>query len=71
MAIPMKNLISWSLLSSSPRSVLRDTVVNSCLTFRAPDFLVDGQKVIRDIVLGPITRERALEAFKKTGMSKN
>jgi cytochrome c biogenesis protein CcmG, thiol:disulfide interchange protein DsbE len=32
-------------------------------------FFIDSQGIIRDIVLGPITPERAREALKKTGMN--
>ena len=33
-------------------------------------FFIDGQGVIRDVVLGPITPERAREAMKKVGVAK-
>lgn len=31
-------------------------------------FFIDGQGIIRDVVLGPITPERAREAMKKAGI---
>jgi thiol-disulfide isomerase/thioredoxin len=47
---------------------LNSTVKRSYRIFGPPaTFFIDGQGIIRDIVLGPITRERALEALKKTG----
>jgi cytochrome c biogenesis protein CcmG/thiol:disulfide interchange protein DsbE len=48
---------------------LNNTVKRSYRIFGPPaTFFVDSQGVIRDIVLGPITRERALEALKNTGV---
>jgi hypothetical protein len=32
-------------------------------------FFIDGQGIIRDVVLGPITPERAREAIKKVGVA--
>jgi peroxiredoxin len=32
-------------------------------------FFIDGQGIIRDVVLGPITPERAREAIKKIGVA--
>lgn len=51
---------------------LNSTVKRSYRIFGPPaTFFIDGQGVIRDIVLGPMTRERALEALKKTGLAKD
>jgi len=33
-------------------------------------FFIDGQGILRDMVLGPLTKERALEALKNTGIVK-
>ena len=51
---------------------LNSTVKRSYRIFGPPaTFFIDGQGVIRDMVLGPLTRERALEGLKKITMSKN
>ena len=48
---------------------LNSTAKRSYRIFGPPaTFFIDGQGIIRDIVLGPITRERALEALKNTGV---
>ncbi len=48
---------------------LNNTVKRSYRIFGPPaTFFIDGQGVIRDMVLGPLTRERALEALKNTGV---
>jgi cytochrome c biogenesis protein CcmG, thiol:disulfide interchange protein DsbE len=47
---------------------LNSTVKRSYRIFGPPaTFFIDGQGTIRDIVLGPITAERAREALKKMG----
>lgn len=49
---------------------LNSTVKRSYRIFGPPvTFFIDGQGIIRDIVLGPISPERAREAMKKTGMA--
>jgi cytochrome c biogenesis protein CcmG/thiol:disulfide interchange protein DsbE len=49
---------------------LNSTVKRAYRIFGPPaTFFIDGQGVIRDVVLGPITAERATEAMKKTGMN--
>jgi cytochrome c biogenesis protein CcmG/thiol:disulfide interchange protein DsbE len=49
---------------------LNSTVKRSYRIFGPPaTFFIDGQGVIRDVVLGPITPERAREALKKAGAS--
>ena len=46
---------------------LNNTVKRSYRIFGPPaTFFIDGQGIIRDMVLGPLTRERALEALKNT-----
>ena len=46
---------------------LNSTVKRAYRIFGPPaTFFIDGQGVIRDVVLGPITAERAKEALKKT-----
>ncbi len=46
---------------------LNSTVKRAYRIFGPPaTFFIDAQGVVRDIVLGPLTRERALEALKKT-----
>jgi cytochrome c biogenesis protein CcmG, thiol:disulfide interchange protein DsbE len=48
---------------------LNSTVKRSYRIFGPPaTFFIDGQGIIRDIVLGPITRERTLQALKNTGV---
>jgi cytochrome c biogenesis protein CcmG, thiol:disulfide interchange protein DsbE len=48
---------------------LNSTVKRAYRIFGPPaTFFIDGQGIIRDIVLGPITAERAREAMKKTGL---
>jgi thiol-disulfide isomerase/thioredoxin len=48
---------------------LNSTVKRSYRIFGPPaTFFVDGQGVIRDVVLGPITPERVKEAMKKVGV---
>jgi cytochrome c biogenesis protein CcmG, thiol:disulfide interchange protein DsbE len=48
---------------------LNSTVKRSYRIFGPPaTFFIDGQGTIRDIVLGPITPERAREAMKKLGI---
>jgi cytochrome c biogenesis protein CcmG, thiol:disulfide interchange protein DsbE len=50
---------------------LNSTVKRSYRIFGPPaTFFIDGQGVIRDVVLGPITAERAREALKKTGIDR-
>jgi peroxiredoxin len=49
---------------------LNNTVKRAYRIFGPPaTFFIDSQGVIRDVVLGPVTRERALEALKKSGMN--
>jgi cytochrome c biogenesis protein CcmG/thiol:disulfide interchange protein DsbE len=49
---------------------LNSTVKRSYRIFGPPaTFFIDGQGIIRDVVLGPITPERAREALKKAGAS--
>ncbi len=49
---------------------LNSTVKRAYRIFGPPaTFFIDGQGVIRDVVLGPITAERAREALKKTGVT--
>ena len=49
---------------------LNSTVKRSYRIFGPPaTFFIDGQGIIRDIVLGPISPERAREAMKKTGIA--
>lgn len=50
---------------------LNNTVKRSYRIFGPATFFIDGQGVLCNIVLGPITRERALEALKKTGVAKD
>ena len=48
---------------------LNNTVKRAYRIFGPPaTFFIDGQGVLRDVVLGPVTRERALEALKKSGV---
>jgi len=48
---------------------LNNTVKRGYRIFGPPaTFFIDGQGVIRDVILGPISRERALEALKKSGV---
>jgi peroxiredoxin len=50
---------------------LNSTVKRSYRIFGPPaTFFIDGQGVIRDVVLGPISAERAREALKKTGINR-
>jgi cytochrome c biogenesis protein CcmG, thiol:disulfide interchange protein DsbE len=50
---------------------LNSTVKRSYRIFGPPaTFFIDGQGIIRDIVLGPITGERAREAMKKIGATR-
>ena len=50
---------------------LNSTVKRSYRIFGPPaTFFIDGQGVIRDVVLGPITPERAREAMKKVGVGR-
>ena len=47
---------------------LNSTVKRAYRIFGPPaTFFIDGQGIIRDIVLGPITPERAKEAMKRVG----
>lgn len=49
---------------------LNSTVKRSYRIFGPPaTFFIDSQGIIRDIVLGPISPERAREAMKKTGIA--
>ena len=49
---------------------LNSIVKRSYRIFGPPaTFFIDGQGVIRDVILGPITRERAVEALKNAGAS--
>ena len=49
---------------------LNSTVKRSYRIFGPPaTFFIDGQGIIRDVVLGPITPERAREAMKKVGLA--
>jgi thiol-disulfide isomerase/thioredoxin len=48
---------------------LNSTVKRSYRIFGPPaTFFIDGNGVIRDIILGPITQERARDALRKTGL---
>jgi len=48
---------------------LNSTVKRSYRIFGPPaTFFIDGQGILRDMVLGPLTKERALEALKKAEM---
>jgi cytochrome c biogenesis protein CcmG/thiol:disulfide interchange protein DsbE len=50
---------------------LDSTVKRSYRIFGPPaTFFIDGKGVIRDIVLGPITAERARDALRKTGVER-
>jgi len=50
---------------------LNSTVKRSYRIFGPPaTFFIDGQGIIRDVVLGPITPERAREAMKKIGIAR-
>lgn len=49
---------------------LNSTVKRAYRIFGPPaTFFIDGQGIIRDVILGPITPERAREALKKTGIA--
>lgn len=49
---------------------LNSTVKRAYRIFGPPaTFFIDGQGVIRDVVLGPITPERARDALRKTGVT--
>jgi peroxiredoxin len=48
---------------------LNNTVKRAYRIFGPPaTFFIDGQGIIRDVVLGPVTRERALDALKKSAV---
>jgi cytochrome c biogenesis protein CcmG, thiol:disulfide interchange protein DsbE len=48
---------------------LNSTVKRAYRIFGPPaTFFIDGQGIIRDVVVGPISAERAREAMKKTGL---
>ena len=50
---------------------LNSTVKRSYRIFGPPaTFFIDGQGIIRDVVIGPITSERAKEAVKKVGIQR-
>jgi peroxiredoxin len=50
---------------------LNSTVKRAYRIFGPPaTFFIDGQGVIRDVVLGPITAERAREAMKRLGVKR-
>jgi cytochrome c biogenesis protein CcmG/thiol:disulfide interchange protein DsbE len=50
---------------------LNSTVKRSYRIFGPPaTFFIDGRGIIRDVVLGPITAERARDALKKTGIDR-
>jgi cytochrome c biogenesis protein CcmG/thiol:disulfide interchange protein DsbE len=50
---------------------LNSSVKRSYRIFGPPaTFFIDGQGVVRDIVLGPMTRERAREGLKNSGISR-
>jgi cytochrome c biogenesis protein CcmG/thiol:disulfide interchange protein DsbE len=50
---------------------LNNTVKRSYRIFGPPaTFFIDAQGILRDMVLGPLTKERALEALKNTGVVK-
>jgi cytochrome c biogenesis protein CcmG, thiol:disulfide interchange protein DsbE len=50
---------------------LNSTVKRAYRIFGPPaTFFIDGQGIIRDVVLGPITPERAQEALKKVGVAR-
>ena len=50
---------------------LNSTVKRAYRLFGPPaTFFIDGQGIIRDVVLGPITAERVREAMKKVGTTK-
>ena len=50
---------------------LNSTVKRSYRIFGPPaTFFVDGQSIIRDVVLGPISPERVIEAIKKVGIQR-
>lgn len=50
---------------------LNSTVKRAYRIFGPPaTFFIDGQGIIRDVVLGPITAERAREAMKKVGAAR-
>ena len=50
---------------------LNSTVKRSYRIFGPPaTFFVDGQGIIRDVVLGPISPERTREAMKRLGVAK-
>jgi len=48
---------------------LNNTVKRAYRIFGPPaTFFIDSQGIIRDVVLGPVTRERTLEAIKKSAV---
>jgi cytochrome c biogenesis protein CcmG, thiol:disulfide interchange protein DsbE len=50
---------------------LNSTVKRAYRIFGPPaTFFIDGQGIIRDVVMGPITSERVKEAVKKVGISR-
>ena len=50
---------------------LNSTVKRAYRIFGPPaTFFIDAQGVIRDIVLGPMTQERALEGLKRAGVAR-
>ena len=51
---------------------LNSTVKRGYRIFGPPaTFFIDAQGIIRDVVLGPLTAERARDALKKTGSKPN
>jgi cytochrome c biogenesis protein CcmG/thiol:disulfide interchange protein DsbE len=51
---------------------LNSTVKRAYRIFGPPaTFFIDGKGVLRDVVLGPITAERARDALRKTGVAAN
>ena len=51
---------------------LNSTIKRAYRIFGPPaTFFIDAQGTVRDIVLGPVTPERAREALKKAGVSQN
>jgi len=49
---------------------LNNTVKRAYRIFGPPaTFFIDSQGVVRDVVLGPVSRERSLEALKKSGIA--
>ncbi len=48
---------------------LNNTVKRSYRIFGPPaTFFIDSQGIIREVIIGPMTRDRAFEALKKTGV---